>query len=427
MLIKESVNYSYDLENDIIGICVLEPLTAVRVASMVNTEWFYYDFFIDCMDVIKVRLSTFQNIDLNTVVEDLVQKFQSRSYNNEKISYLLLKCTQNVISGAHIVDWVNLLEKMFIGRNLERIQYLSAENISIEERRDKIDNLLSKGKLAKVNTNWIPMGKALDNYFEYYSNNYGSQVVGLQWGMNKLDWLIGGSRPETLTLIAARPSIGKSALGMQIITEMASRGVKVGVVSIEMGNNELIARIISYKTGISFEDVYRMKVPIDRMKFELSKFTDLNINFSDETKCSIEGIRASVYKLAQISALDVLVIDYIQLMSSEAKTHTKNDEIGKISSGLKEMSRQLKIPIIALAQLNRAGANEPILENLRDGGSLEQDADVVVFLHGDRELPDREIIVAKNRNGKLGRVKSNFDGSHMKFTEIESNNQHSTF
>lgn len=234
-----------------------------------------------------------------------------------------------------------------------------------------------------------------------------------------MGWLTGGFRNETLWIIGARPSIGKSALGQQIIVNCAQKGLKVGIVSIEMGNNELLSRIVSYTSGINFNDIYRLKVPLDAMHRELIKLESLKIYFSEDTKCSIEGIRSSIIQLVGENALDIVVIDYLQLMHVEEKTNTKNDEMTKITTGLKELTRRLKIPIIALAQLNRAGADEPKLENLRDSGSIEQDADGVIFLHGDREGSDRKAIVAKNRNGKLGNVALKFIGEQMKFEETE--------
>ena len=422
MQIKQSINYSEMLEQSILGIAILEPATALKIVQLCHEDWFYFEFHKEVFKAIKKRISEFKKVDMMLIPFDLIEKYNSLTYppiNGDRISYLVAKLTEYVVSGAHISEWCSKIESLYHARQIEGISSISNSNLSSEEKKAKIEGILQFSKVVKNKTNWVQMGKAIDDYEKFYSDNVGKQIVGYEIGLPKLDWLTGGFRNETLWIIGARPSIGKSALGQQIIVNCAQKGLKVGIVSIEMGNNELLSRIVSYTSGINFNDIYRLKVPLDAMHRELVKLESLKIYFSEDTKCSIEGIRASIIQLVGENALDIVVIDYLQLMHVEEKTNTKNDEMTKITTGLKELTRRLKIPIIALAQLNRAGADEPKLENLRDSGSIEQDADGVIFLHGDREGSDRKAIVAKNRNGKLGNVALKFIGEQMKFEETE--------
>lgn len=422
MQIKQSINYSEMLEQSILGIAILEPATALKIVQLCHEDWFYFEFHKEVFKAIKKRISEFKKVDMMLLPGDLIEKYNSVTYppiNGDRISYLVAKLTEYVVSGAHISEWCSKIESLYHARQIEGISSISSSNLSSEEKKAKIEGILQFSKVVKNKTNWVQMGKAIDDYEKFYSDNIGKQIVGYEIGLPKLDWLTGGFRNETLWIIGARPSIGKSALGQQIIVNCAQKGLKVGIVSIEMGNNELLSRIVSYTSGINFNDIYRLKVPLDAMHRELVKLESLKIYFSEDTKCSIEGIRASIIQLVGENALDIVVIDYLQLMHVEEKTNTKNDEMTKITTGLKELTRRLKIPIIALAQLNRAGADEPKLENLRDSGSIEQDADGVIFLHGDREGSDRKAIVAKNRNGKLGNVALKFIGEQMKFEETE--------
>lgn len=422
MQIKQSINYSEMLEQSILGIAILEPATALKIVQLCHEDWFYFEFHKEVFKAIKKRISEFKKVDMMLIPGDLIEKYNSVTYppiNGDRISYLVAKLTEYVVSGAHISEWCSKIESLYHARQIEGISSISNSNLSSEEKKAKIEGILQFSKVVKNKTNWVQMGKAIDDYEKFYSDNVGKQIVGYEIGLPKLDWLTGGFRNETLWIIGARPSIGKSALGQQIIVNCAQKGLKVGIVSIEMGNNELLSRIVSYTSGINFNDIYRLKVPLDAMHRELIKLESLKIYFSEDTKCSIEGIRSSIIQLVGENALDIVVIDYLQLMHVEEKTNTKNDEMTKITTGLKELTRRLKIPIIALAQLNRAGADEPKLENLRDSGSIEQDADGVIFLHGDREGSDRKAIVAKNRNGKLGNVALKFIGEQMKFEETE--------
>jgi replicative DNA helicase len=420
MEFKVSIHHSEEAEQDLLGICLLEPHTAVKVCQHCHEDWFYIDLHKATFKAIRSRVAQFKDVDTLTITEDLVQEFKSRKYQGDNLSYLITKMTKNVVSGVHIFGWIEIIEKLHAGRQIESLSSIALSELSTEQKKAKIEAIMNESKVVKNKTSWLPIGNAIENYLNFYLNNKGKPVIGHEIGLKRLDWLLGGFRNETLTIIGARPSIGKSAFGMQAILNIANIGAKVGVVSIEMGNNELISRMLSYSSGIDYNDIFRLKVPIDEIQRQLIKLQDLGIFFSDQTKCSIEGIRASVIQLVGKNALDIVFIDYLQLMSSEEKTNTKNDEVGKITAGLKELSRRLKIPVVALAQLNRSGTNEPTLETLRDSGNIEQDADVVLFLHGDRELQDRQAIIAKNRNGKLGKESLKFIGENMKFIEVEN-------
>jgi replicative DNA helicase len=419
-LLKSSINFNEELERDIIGICLLEPITAIKVAQNVHEDWFYYDLHKDIFSTIRKRIADFKNIDAITVTEDLVEKYQSREIQGQKVNYLVARCFKDVVSGAHIMDWIEILKKLFDSRQLEAISAYSAMDMPISLKIAKIEAIMKQAQIVKHKTNWVGMGDVIEKYLKFYHENQGRNVVGYEIGLGKLDWLTGGWRKQTLTIVGARPSIGKSVFGLQAILKMTQAGLKVGVVNIEMSNNETMSRMLSSVSNIDFSQIHRLKIPYEDIINEVQKLKDLNIFFSDETKCTIEGIRASVLQLIGEHALDAVVIDYLQLMSVEEKTNTKNDEVGKITFGLKALAKMLDIPIIALSQLNRAGSGKPALEHLRDSGNIEQDADVVIFLHGDRELDDRLAIVAKNRNGKLGEVNLKLIGENMKFVELET-------
>lgn len=423
-ILKHSINHSKYLEDSVIGIMFFEPSKAPIICNLLFEDYFYYDFNKIVFKTISEMVSTFNKIDFITVSEKICIDLNTRKFNGEKISYLLGQMMKDVVSSAHIEAWCDIIIHYYKSRNIESIADISNSDIPTFEKQDKIMKLLRRSEIAKKNNTWMKMGDVLNDFIEFYAENAGRTVLGIEIGFKKLDWILSGLRGGDLFILGARPSIGKSAFAAQIAINVARKNYSVGVVTLEMTNQQLVGRMISYATNTPYEDINRLKAPLDHMQRSALEINDLPIIFSEETKCSIEGIRASFQKLNLSLKVDLLIIDYLQLMESETKSNTKNDEVGKITKGLKQMAKEHDIPIIALAQLNRDSATktEPGLEALRDSGNIEQDADKVVFIHGDRDMQERLIIVAKNRSGKLGKVANMYDGNYMCFTEQGDDN-----
>lgn len=413
-------NHSEYLESCVLGVMLLEPAKAPIICNLLFKEYFYFSFHKMAFQTISEMVSEYKKIDILTVTETMCIKTNTRKYNGQKISYLLSFTMKDVVSGAHIESWCDIITHYWKSRNIESITEISSSGLSTMEKQTKISEILRKSEISKRNNSWVRMGQVLDSYVKFYSENFGKQVLGHSIGFQKLDWLISGLRGGDLIILAARPSIGKSALAAQIAINLARTPISVGIVTLEMTNEQLVGRMISYSTHTNYEDINRLKAPIDHIERSALEIYDYPIVFSEEAKCSIEGIRSSFQKLNLNLKVDVLIIDYLQLMESESRTNNRNEEVGKITSGLKQMAKEHGIPIIALAQLNRDSVtkNEPQLESLRESGNIEQDADKVIFLHGDRELKERLVIVAKNRNGKLGKVQMVYEGDYMEFMEM---------
>lgn len=418
--LKLSNNNSKYLEDSILGIMFLEPAKAPIICNLLFEDYFYYDFNKLVFKTIAEMVGDYRKIDFITVSEAICIKQNSRKYNGDKISYLLGEMMKDVVSGSHIESWCEILTQYYKARNIESIAEISASDMKTYDKQNKILALLKNSEITRHNNAWQKMDVVLNDYVKFYSENQGRTMLGLELGFKKLDWILSGCRGGDLIILGARPSIGKSALASQIAVNVATNLKSVGIVTLEMTNQQLIGRMISYATKTPYEDINRLKAPLDHIERSATEISNLPIMFSEETKCSIEGIRASFQKLNLTIHVDLLIIDYIQLMEAEAKSINKNDEVGKITRGLKQMAKEHNIPVIALAQLNRDSTTkaEPQLESLRDSGNIEQDADKVIFIHGDRDLEERLIIVAKNRSGKLGKIAMIYEGNFMRFNEI---------
>ncbi|WP_249011059.1 replicative DNA helicase [Conexibacter sp. DBS9H8] len=262
-----------------------------------------------------------------------------------------------------------------------------------------------------------------------------SALTGTPSGFRDLDERTGGFQPGNLIILAARPSMGKSALVCNIAENAALAGYPVALFSLEMSESELAQRFVASQSSTKGDDLRRGKVPDSRWPKILEACqrlgaTDLFVDDSSDT--GMLEIRSKCRRLHQQlqdkGGLGLIVIDYLQLMRHEGRIESRVEQVGQISRGLKSLARELKVPVIALSQLSRgveqrAGDKKPILSDLRESGQIEQDADLVMFIYRDeyynRETSTRageaDIIIAKHRNGSVGELTLTFQGDYPRF------------
>jgi replicative DNA helicase len=288
---------------------------------------------------------------------------------------------------------------------------------------------------------WKDMTELMVNLYKHQDEMTKTDGKGLQTKFPLLDELNGGFFPGQMVIIGARPSIGKSAFAGQIARNVATQGHKVGIISLEMNNNEIAARLAALDTSIEFRNIYRNLFRDEAQKEYFynrvnSGTSKLPIFITDKTGVSINDIRAGAAALKSRFGLELLMIDYLQLISTDGnKNKNRENEISEISRGCKILAKEMQIPVFMLCQLNREmtkrkGANRyPELSDLRESGSLEQDADAVMFLHRDWPMGiekdeqgnstefEADLLIRKWRNGKLGHIAMEFSGPMMMFKE----------
>ena len=265
---------------------------------------------------------------------------------------------------------------------------------------------------------------------------------GITTSISRIDRENGGFKPGQLVIIAARPGMGKSAFMSRIALHAAKDKKTVGIVSLEMDDKDLLARMTSIETNIKHRSIDSNRLDDEERNTvikHLNKISDeYRIYISDSPEIDISVIRSKVSRLKKIIGLDLLIIDYLQLISTKrSRTKSREQEVAELSRALKVLAMQEHIPIIVLAQLNRNAElrpdRKPLLADLRESGSLEQDADIVMLLHrdeaagitrdkyGNKTDGQAELTVAKWRNGATMTVKLGFDKEKMRFYEINSN------
>jgi replicative DNA helicase len=313
------------------------------------------------------------------------------------------------------------------------------------ERPGELDDLLGMAETAlshavapTFTTQFASIADGLDEMIAGIEEAIATGKIkfGLKTDFYDLDQRLTGFHPGQLILVAARPSMGKSALAQNIAENVVDRGGKAAFVALEMSKAEVQLRSLSRAAGLDSKILRTGRVrPEDVPKFRAGaaavKMRDGSLFIEDDASITVQKLRAEARRLQRTVGLDLLVVDYLQLMLSSQTKENRQQEISTISRGLKLLARELSIPVLALSQLNRnletRDNKRPVLSDLRDSGSLEQDADVVLFIYRDDYYnPDSmdvgiaEIIVSKNRQGEGGSVKLRFKKETTEFQNLAS-------
>lgn len=342
----------------------------------------------------------------------------------------------NEMSCSDLTPYIKTLRTAFERRKiLEGLRKAEARIVDPEASNEEILACLmsdvslyqSETRKPEILSDILP--RVFDNLEKINRNGY----AGIRTGISSLDEKIGGAVNGDLIIIAARPSMGKSALALQIMTNMARDNNSVVCFSLEMSKELCGSRILFSGAKLSLDEAMRGRLTKENLKtlgVAVNDVISIPITIDDTPAISVQQIFSKSETIKKTKGLDVIFIDHIQLLSVIAKSKNRNEQIMEISSSLKNMARILDVPVFALSQMSRDIEKRkdqcPVLSDLRDGGSLEQDADKIIFLHRqwmvDRKDEDKgkaKIIAAKNRNGQTGQFEMYFDEKTMLFYSIE--------
>ena len=381
----------------------------------------------------------------------------------------LIKITKFSTSGKQVIDYANIVHEMHVRRELikisETLSHESSNNtespISGEEIIQNTEkSLFDLAERGHFNRSFLKFQKALEQTIDMakraYQNDEG--IVGVPTGLTDLDSRLGGLHKQDLVIIAGRPSMGKTALATNIAFYAAKniekKGTKstVAFFSLEMSSEQLSTRILSEQSRIRSNDIRRGKVSEKEFEkfIETSKnIVDLPLYIDETPAITISAISNRSRRIKRLFGLDLIVVDYIQLMRSHGrKEYNRVQEISEITQGLKALAKELDVPVLALSQLSRAveqrDDKKPQLADLRESGSIEQDADVVMFVYREAYYLERkeptlgsiehsewqqkmdeisqlaEIMIGKQRHGPTGNVRVEFEAMYTKFKNLEN-------
>ncbi len=445
MEIKKGVHYSTELEQAILGVCLLEKDGFGRVYGLLEPDCFYHTGHKEVFESLKKMYQEGMMIDLYTV-SDFIQRIrQMPTLEGFDTSYFVARLTNYVVSGAHLEFHAHIIKVMWMEREIIHLTYGGTGSLegNVSQRIRSIQEKLYSLQLKSAEHDWVDMSQLMVDLYRHQEEMKKTGGVGVPTGLSIIDKQNGGFQNGQLIVIGARPSMGKSALVGGMAIEMAKRKMEVGIVSLEMSNTEIAARLAAYDTDTDFNVVYRGlyrdENETHRLYDKIANSTStLPIYVSDKTKVNIPEIRAKAEKLKNKHGLKCLYLDYLQLVSAVGGSYSKNreNEIAEMSRGCKIMAKEMNIPVVLLCQLNREVTKRkgderyPQLSDLRESGAIEQDADVVMFLHrdfmagyaqdadGGSTEKQADLVVRKWRNGKSNFIiPMDFDPPKMKFTE----------
>lgn len=339
---------------------------------------------------------------------------------------------------AKIVTDLSQLRSMIIAANeIAQMGYSAPE--SIPQVLDRAETMIFEVAERQVADSLVTSRESVSMAMDHLEEMFGKSddVTGVSTGYNDLDELLLGLQANALYILAARPAMGKTAAALGIAANVAMTSKKPTMIfSMEMGHLELTKRLLSAEARVPFRDLQTGKVSTDdweKLGHAVGRLADAPLFIDDNPHCTVMEMRAKARRIrARHGELGAIVIDYLQLMSSSGSTESRQLEVSEMSRGLKILARELEVPVIALSQLNRQleyrQDKRPMLADLRESGSLEQDADVVMFLYRDEVYnPDSEskgvceVIVGKNRNGPTGTIRLAFLDKFTKFANIARN------
>jgi replicative DNA helicase len=438
-----------ELEQLILGAILLDGKAMVAVMGHLSPERFYDPKNATVFEVMAELYIQNSPIDLLTVTQAVRKK---RLLDQAGGPAYIASLTNRVASTANLEQWCLFLNEHYMKREFARISSqvhdLSFDGTTdVFEIYDRFTGQMSQIFNKSVKTTMSHVSELTEKVAEAVISRESTTtgVSGLTTGIASVDRLIGGHQKSDLMYIAGRPGMGKTAMALSEMLSMAVHGVPVAFFSLEMSSSQVIFRLLSMLTGIDGSKLMKYKLEIEEMRnFQMKKdyLNTLPIYIDDTAGLSVFDLRTRVKTMVEKHSVSIVYVDYVQLLGSGTRKAGQNreQEISTISRNLKLIAKECDLPVIALSQLSRAvearAEKRPMLSDLRESGSLEQDADIVVFLYRPEYygvLADEagnsiegmgEYIVAKQRNGSTGIARMRFLPSVMRYIEFNNNTQH---
>lgn len=436
--------HNVEAEEAVLGALLIDPDAIIHVATFLQPEDFYVQRNGWIYDAIRTLHERREPADLVTVSDELEHRHQLSEIGGPARLTSLINATP---TSVHVEYYARIIERMAVLRRLingatqiAQLAYDPQGVDNIDEVIDRAEAIIFGVSERRVGRDLRPIRQVMDEYYDRieYLHQHQGEVVGLPTGLADLDKILGGLQRSDLIIMAGRPGMGKTSLALSIALQAARKWHKrVAVFSLEMSDEQLVQRLVSAETGIDSQrlrlgDIREEEWPV--FMAATSNLANTSIFIDDTPAISVMELRTKARRLYAEHGLDLLIVDYLQLMRGDFRSENRQQEISFISRSLKGLARELNLPLIALSQLSRAVESRhdkrPMLADLRESGSLEQDADVVVFIYRDdfynpdSEFPNiAEIIVGKHRSGPTGILSVYFKKHLAQFVDLEVRRQ----
>jgi replicative DNA helicase len=445
---NKMVPSNIEAEQAVLGALLIDPDAIIKVVPIIHASDFYLEKHAWIYDAIFALHERREPIDFLTVVSELEANNKLNDVGGAAYITALINAVPTAI---HVETYAHLVERLSTQRRLisaagdiAGIAYDSAEDI--DATIDRAEEIIFSVAQRRMTRDMIPIRVAVDQFIDRldYVQKHPGEILGVQTGFTDLDKLLGGFQPSDLIIVAGRPGSGKTSFALSIMQTAAARyHKKVALFSLEMSAEQLVQRLVASMGDIDSQSLRLGKLTdadYSRLSKATGELSELSIFIDDSAAITPIEIRAKARRLQSEHGLDMVIIDYLQLMTIRGRIENRVQEISQISRQLKELARELKIPVVALSQLSRAVESRedhrPQLADLRESGSIEQDADVVIFIfrektyyptiekwqlkHPQKPYPENiaEIIVAKHRHGPIKDIQLYFAEDQATFRNL---------
>ena len=447
MYAEKLLPHDLEAEEAIVGAVLIDGDSFVRIAHLIKPEDFYRDKNQICFAACVSLFQRNEAIDQVTLARELNRINQLETVGGMAYLSHLVSITPTAAHSEYYalaVARTSVMRKLVdAASKISAIGYEDTEDVEITLRQ--AEDVLFQVRSGQTERGFIPLRQIFDQYLEERAAVIEPLAPGrgpVMAGYNELDDLLGGMQPSDLIILGARPAAGKSSLAVNIAMNAARDGAVVGIFSLEMSREQLALRILSADAEI---DAHRLRLGLyteaeeQRIIDSIGRLSEVLLFIDDTPFQGMVEMRSKARRLSLEHGLDLLVVDYLQLIQGKGRGDNRVQEISEISRSLKGMARDLRVPVITCSQLSRVVENRPghrpQLSDLRDSGSIEQDSDVVMFIHREdayftedewaQHSPGRpypkniaEIIVSKHRNGPTGSVRLFFRDNLVRFDSL---------
>lgn len=437
-LLGKKMPANIDAEKSVLAAILLDDNSLAQAAEIIEPK----DFYVPANKVIfQVALDiSNQNrrVDIVTLQDELEKKKLLETVGG--IGYLLSVQEDIPIIGlveqhANIVKQKSILRELITSASEIITTCFDQEEKEIEAILDEAEKVIFQISSKKSNQNFVQLDIWLKKTFQHLSEikSHKKGITGVPSGFSKFDEMTSGLQKGDFIVIAGRPSMGKTALSLNMALNSAMAGYAVGVFSLEMSAEQLTLRLLSTESGTAHHHIRNATISSDEwvsLTNVAAQLAELKLFIDDTAGLSLMELRARARKLKADHNIDMLIIDYLQMLHSGKRHENRHQEVSEISRSLKSLAKELNIPILVGSQLSRAVDSRmdkrPMLSDLRESGAIEQDADVIMFLYRDivynpeTENPNSaELIIGKQRNGPTGTVPLNFVRELTKFEDVD--------
>ncbi len=430
-----------EAEQAVLGSILIDKNAIFRVADLLVPFDFYSPANEKIYETILELYERRQPIDLLTLTSRLKENGVLKEVGG---SSYLADLTNQVATSSHVADYAKSVKEKKVLRDLivastEITEGVFGPSQEIEDLLDDIEQKILSISQKSLPTNFSPLKDELKTAYERIDKLHsgGQKLRGIPTGFRALDNKLSGLQKSDFVVLGARPSSGKTAFALDIARNAAMSGHTVGVFSLEMAREQVIDRIISAESQVPLWHILTGKIQ-DDTEFEmiqgaLDRLSGAKIFIDDTPSLNIMQMRSMARRLQVEHGLDLLIVDYLQLIRPRTNSDNMVQQVTEISRGLKPLARELKVPVLAVSQLSRGVEQRdhkvPRLSDLRDSGSIEQDADIVMFIYRkdkDQNNPNTatenstQILIAKHRNGPIGEINLSFDAERVTFKNIDT-------